>query len=142
MKVGFTGTKKGMTEKQKNKFARLILDLWPSEFHHGDCVGADAEAHQIVERLSFGNVIEIQIHPPENSDKRAFCKASIIRKPKDYLSRNHDIVNSTDVLIVCPKSNKEQIRSGTWATVRYARKKMKKIWIIYPDKRVEFSEPF
>lgn len=146
MKIGFTGTQNGMTEKQKMKFARLILDLYPSEFHHGDCVGADAEAHRIVRFFDFHHQkppcqLRIIIHPPINDSKRAFCGGEALL-PKDYLSRNHDIVDSTDLLIACPKGSKEETRSGTWATVRYARKKMKKIWIIYPDKRVEFSEPF
>jgi len=133
MKVGFTGTQRGMTEKQKMEFARLILDLYPypSEFHHGDCIGADAEAHKIIETLSFGN-IEIQVHPSTNEAKRAFCVAFVIYKPQDYLSRNHGIVDATDLLIACPKGNKEQIRSGTWATVRYARRKKKQLRIIYP----------
>lgn len=136
MKVGFTGTQKGMTQKQKMEFARLILDLYPSEFHHGDCIGADDEAHRIVRFFDFHHQksprqLRIIIHPPIKNSKRAFCGGEALL-PKDYLSRNHDIVNSTDLLIACPESNKEETRSGTWATVRYARKKKKEIRIIYP----------
>lgn len=54
MKYGFTGTKKGMTEKQKHAFLFYIDKLkWPFyqgddlEFHIGDCVGADTDAYKI-----------------------------------------------------------------------------------------------
>jgi len=48
MKIGFTGTRDGMTQHQKEQFVLAMQDLSPSEFHHGDCKGADAEAHDIV----------------------------------------------------------------------------------------------
>ena len=50
--------------------------------------------------------------------------------PKDYLDRNHDIVDQTDLLIATPKENTEVLRSGTWATIRYAKKINKPTWII------------
>ena len=37
-------------------------------------------------------------------------------------TRNKDIVNSCDILIACPENDKEVIRSGTWSTIRYAKK--------------------
>ena len=52
---------------------------------------------------------------------------------KDYLVRNHDIVDVCDVLVATPGQKEEQIRSGTWATIRYARKIRKQIIIVYPD---------
>lgn len=122
IKVGFTGTQVGMTEKQKKNFRILFLELYNNyekiEFHHGDCVGADKDAHDIVKM--FGGFIVI--HPPIMSIKRAFCKGDKILERKEYLERNHDIVNETDILIVAPESNHQVLRSGTWATYRYAKK--------------------
>ena len=51
--------------------------------------------------------------------------------PKPYLKRNEDIVNKCDVLIACPiDKNKEILRSGTWATIRKARKLNKTIYLL------------
>lgn len=145
MKIGFTGTQIGMTRKQKNSFFQLIAKItareWINEvivFNHGDCVGADAQAHHLtVEVWKFNNFrssdAKVVIHPPKNSYKRAFCKAKEIREPKEYIERNHIIVDESDILIATPKEFDEQLRSGTWATVRYARKKNKRVYIINPD---------
>lgn len=90
-----------------------------SEFHHGDCVGGDEEAHEIALALGF----RIVVHPPLNRSKRAFCTGAFqVLKPKSYITRNHDIVDVCRLLIAAPKTEEEELRSGTWATVRYARK--------------------
>ncbi len=131
MKVGFTGTLSGMNDRQALKLAGFLRALSvPSpidEFHHGDCTGADEQFHKIV-----GDYERTYIHPPEDSKKRAWCSSDHILKPKPYLDRNHDIVDATDVLIATPRTNHEELRSGTWATIRYAIKKEKKLIVIYP----------
>ena len=128
MKVGFTGTQKGMTIKQKRNFFRILKTIHFTEFHHGDCKGADKEAHDIV--ALFFKDVTIIIHPPDNDLKRAHCVGDVWCLPKPYLERNHDIVNECNILIAIPKNNNEVLRSGTWATIRYARKKYKEIIIV------------
>jgi len=49
---------------------------------------------------------------------------------KPYLDRNQDIVDGADILIAAPNEDKEIVRSGTWSTVRYARKSKKKIILV------------
>ena len=39
MKVGFTGTRLGMSQNQKEQFVLKLSELDVHEFHHGDCVG-------------------------------------------------------------------------------------------------------
>ena len=130
MIVSFTGTQDGMTSDQKYELENLLNQLEASEFHHGDCEGADEEAHDI----ALGMGLKIVKHPPTNPRKRAFCKgAAEVREEKDYLIRNHDNVDEGEVLIATPKEMVEKIRSGTWATVRYARKKGRDIFIVYRD---------
>lgn len=136
MKIGFTGTQKGMNIYQKELFLSILSAVKDetNSFHHGDCIGADKEAHDLVDaridRWLFKGVIVI--HPPSDSKKRAFCTTTEIymRKPKPYIERNKDIVNEIDILIACPKSPKEELRSGTWATIRYARKQGKPVFIL------------
>ncbi len=138
MNVGFTGTQRGMRQTQIDSFVKTISLLEITEFRHGDCLGADHEAHGLV--LLHTNIgVSIYIHPPVNGSKRAFCLASPrvrILMPKDYLARNKDIVDSTDFLIATPGEGGEVLRSGTWSTVRYARKKNKQGRIITPCGKV------
>lgn len=133
MIVGFTGTQHGMSRPQAATLAAGLRLLFTAgdEFHHGDCVGADAEAHAIAAGIGF----RIVVHPPTNPSKRAWCEG-VIRPAKPYLVRNHDIVDETDVLIATPRELTEELRSGTWATIRYARKLMRKLCVVGPDGKV------
>lgn len=119
MRVGFTGTREGMSQQQKEQFVLKLQELNPTEFHHGDCIGADADAHDIV-REFFPNV-KIVIHPPVRTTTQAFKKGDESRVPAPYITRDKDIVNETMHLIGAPLGP-EKIRSGTWTTIRHARK--------------------
>jgi hypothetical protein len=134
-RVGFTGTRRGMTGEQKIHFA-WVLSAYEAEggiqeFHHGDCVGADSEAHDIVSEV-LPNA-RIYIHPPLDSRYRANRQGYVVRNPLHYLDRNRNIVDASDVLIATPGEETEQLRSGTWSTVRYARKQGKRVFVIYPS---------
>lgn len=131
MAIGFTGTQLGLVWKQKSTLKSVLEKLRPvfSKFHHGDCIGADKQANDLARELNY----RIVSHPPSNEKKRAFCEADQVLPPKEYLARNHDIVNCSQVLIACPKESQEVVRSGTWSTIRYARKMKKDIIIIYFD---------
>ena len=131
LKIGFTGSQRGMTDYQRETFKELIENLGPIEFHHGDCIGADTDAHIIVRHVSVKS--EITGHPPIASEKRAFCNCDYLEVLKDYLIRNHEIVKATDFMIATPQQFGEILRSGTWATIRYAKKLKKHITIIYPN---------
>lgn len=129
LKVGFTGTRKGMTPRQGETLVHLLLKLGAVEFHHGDCQGADIQAHRATTVLG----IPVSVHPPEDDKSRAFAISPDVRQAKPYIKRNHDIVDETDVLIATPSTSVEQQRSGTWATVRYARRTHKRVVIIQSD---------
>lgn len=121
MKIGFTGTQLGMNQHQKEQFILKMQELNALIFIHGDCIGADSEAHDIV-RTFFPN-INIVIFPPIDYSKRAFKSADLLMDEDEYLTRNKMIVDHADFIFAAPKSNIEEQRSGTWSTVRYARKK-------------------
>jgi len=101
--------------------------------HHGDCIGADAQAHDIA--VSLG--CKVIIHPPDNARQRAFKSGAHIRAPKPYLVRNKHIVRETELLIAMPSEFSEQHRSGTWSTVRYARRVGRAVRVILPDGTIE-----
>lgn len=133
MRVGWTSTQAGMTQNQKNALHEFldVRGRYLAEFHHGDCIGGDSEAHNIVTDRQFGATI--RIHPPTDPKKRAFCIALWENfTPRPYLQRNRDIVDMTDVLIATPRTTEEVLRSGTWATVRYAKKIGRPVIMFYP----------
>lgn len=134
--VGFTGTQIGLVKRQKEilkeelyfRYASSTMKGFRPIFHHGGKMsGADAEAHDMARDIGY----IITIHPPEKSRLRANCDGDKVLWRRSYLDRNHDIVNSCSVLIACPKG-KEYLRSGTWATIRYARKVDKPVILIMP----------
>jgi hypothetical protein len=122
-----------MTDYQK-RWLRNHFDAWEHQdiewLHHDDCIGATAEAHVIATEAG----ILIHKHPPINDTKRAFMTAPsmIVEMPEEYLVRNRAIVRATEYLIAMPAHHNEVQRSGTWATIRSARRQGKMIYIIDP----------
>lgn len=121
MKIGFTGTREGMSQHQKEQFVLKMFELEPTEFHHGDCEGADAEAHDMVRE--FFPHVWIVVYPPKSDYRRAFKKGDEMKPPESYLNRDMNIVMATEQLIGAPRTNNEVVRSGTWTTIRYGRDK-------------------
>lgn len=135
--IGFTGTQNGTTAMQRDAlFAKLSeMEHDITTAHHGECIGADTDFHLACLFLR----IPIIGHPPINTSKKAFLTGFLFEwEPKEYLDRNKNIVCcSKDLLIACPGEFKEQLRSGTWSTVRFARKTRVPRYIIFPDGSVK-----
>ena len=122
MRVGFTGTRQEMTCEQFSALCRVVQTFaGVAEWHHGCCVGADAEGVEVANQYAPG--ARVVAHPPANaalvslntldfSDER--------RDPLPYLDRNRAIVDACDVLVACPKGPEER-RSGTCAPPSDAR---------------------
>ncbi len=128
--VGYTGTQIGMNALQLSLLESTLARLCPREFHHGDCDGGDKQAHDIVRRVLPN--CWIVLHPPINEAKRAFCVGNETRKARPYLARNKEIVACIDELIGAPRTRVEQLRSGTWSTIRYARKAQIPVHLLLP----------
>jgi hypothetical protein len=133
-RFGFTGTQHGMTEAQKAAL-RNFLAGGSGELHHGDCIGADSDAHDIADECGYAVVL----HPPTNPAKRAWRAVPdhMMKREKPYLDRNKDIVLDTVSLIAAPAEMEEQQRGGTWSTVRFARKQGKVVVLILPDGTIQ-----
>ena len=140
--IGITGTRKGMNEYQ-TKFLTVFLsglsELFKLTFHHGCCEGVDLESAEIFRNI-IGEYCNIIQHPPTNMFVAKLNENDGKVKAKPFLERNHDIVDACDFLIGIPGECEEVLRSGTWATIRYARKINKKNKIIYPDKEFNKSK--
>lgn len=134
--VGFTGTQDGMQFVQLKSTHELFHQLHKEYdwFEHGDCTGSDEEAHRLARSVGF----KIRIRPPIIETKRAFCKkAEIVMPPKPYLDRNRDIADHCKVLVATPKGFEEELRSGTWSTIRAAKRLRRPVYIVWPDGRRE-----
>lgn len=134
MIYSFTGTsKQPITDKQLNSL-RIILE-GADLLRHGDCIYADEQCHHVAIELG----IPVETHPCTITNKRAFCKTGVVREhdPLPPLERNHVMVDNSECLIATPRTREEEIRSGTWATIRYARKLQRKILIIWPDGKIK-----
>ena len=136
MKIGFTGTREGMTEPQFKAFEELFFLLNPVALLHGCCLGADKQAHD----LAYPTV-RVEAFPPVDKFL-AFnpIGASTVHPEDKFLDRNKKIVDNSTILIATPRDFNEELRSGTWSTIRYAKNLGKGIYIIYPDGRIEEIE--
>lgn len=138
--VGFTGTRKGMTEAQKRTVENIFKVVRIDALHIGDCLGADEQAHMLAKKrgiLVKGGVLII-VHPPIDDKHRAYLTGyDSIKEPKPYLVRNHAIVRICEVLVATPSQKREIVRSGTWATIRYGIKENKPVLVVLPCGRVE-----
>lgn len=135
-KIGFTGTRNGMTEEQKLNVLKVIevctravkTDMLIAL--HGDCIGADADFHHIC--VAMG--LKVHIYPCTFENMRAYCKGDWEEKPLAPMQRNRNIVAAANIMIACPP-NMTPIKSGsgTWATIGFSKKANKKTFVLYPD---------
>ncbi len=134
MRVGFTGTRQDLLPDQFHALCELIKSLEGiTEFRHGACVGADCESVDVA--WQWASSAKRIAHPPTNRSmvsRSALDLSDEILDPLPYLDRNKAIVDACDILIAAPKGP-EELRSGTWSTVRYARKLGRRIIIVWPS---------
>jgi hypothetical protein len=144
MILGFTGTRRGLTEVQirwlQDLFERLRID----EGHHGACVGADLEFH----KLAVLHGVPLVVHPPVNTK---FLAAECltpgplvkVKRAKPYLHRDRDIAGACEGLAATPWQDAEpplMDGGGTFYTIRYAQRLNKPVMICFANGRVEKRE--
>lgn len=130
--VGFTGTHHGMTPWQVDGVKYWLTTLQRNGYkvaRHGDCIGSDEQFHGIAKDMGF----QIIIHPPRNPKRRAYCKnANLVLSVDEYLKRDDAIIAASSIMLATPRGMYEELRSGTWATIRHTRKANVQVEIIYP----------
>jgi hypothetical protein len=132
--VGFTGTRFGATEAQLVRVSAFLANRMPSAVHHGGCIGFDKQAHEI----AIGLGIDVVLHPHLTDVDQATCLGTVQIMPRyGHLRRNRNIVDAVHAMVACPRGFEEELRSGTWATIRYARKIGRQLYVVYPDGRVD-----
>lgn len=138
IRVGVTGTRSSITEAQFLKLRDILRKIHETigQWHHGDCVGADAETHVIARSIFNPKFV---IHPPEKDSLRAGMKGDEVRSPFTYFERNRNIVEEVDILFVFPYQTERQTQGGTWYTYDYAKKKQVPRMIFWPDGTTKFE---
>jgi hypothetical protein len=129
-RVGFTASRQGPTARQFERLLSEIASRGVCEAHHGDCIGGDEEIHTVVKAKGW----RVVAHPALGvGGQRAYCEGcDEVRDPLPPLDRNSNIIAETDEMIAMP-DGPERLRSGTWSTIRRARKAGKPLTIIWPD---------
>jgi len=100
---------------------------------HGACVGSDDEFHHIVREIC-GSDVRIWEYPSDIFRLVVTHKDSNHTAPiSSGLERNKDIVDTGyHILLAAPQEMEEELRSGTWATVRYARTEEVPVKVFWP----------
>lgn len=119
LRVAFTGTQFGMTLYQRSKLGTVLLGLGRFQFHHGGAAGADTEAHEIAYDAGCR---DLHVWLPVGKTWPPMQYTTIHHTGTGALRRNHFTIYGANLLIATPRQAKEIRRSGTWATVRAARK--------------------
>lgn len=52
LRIGFTGSRQGLSPSQRAEFEGLLRETAPAELHHGGCVGAEVFAARTRDRGS------------------------------------------------------------------------------------------
>lgn len=144
MILAFTGTRRGMTPEQHAALPSVLACL-PELVLHGGAKGADAQFHAFL-ALKYAALgqrpMPIEVYPGEtvrwthwnySSQSGELFK---VHKSAPPLDRDKAIARRCDHLLACP-DGPERARSGTWATVRYARAAGKPVTIVMPDGTVQ-----
>ncbi len=97
--------------------------------HHGDCIGADTQAHT----AALEYALNLHLHPSTAATRAHNTGAHLMSIPLPPTDRDRLMVDDCEALIATPRLMVEELRSGTWATVRYARKQRKPVHIVWPD---------
>lgn len=139
-KIGFTGTRDGMTADQSRQFVRFMRG-YIGEFHNGYAEGADEQSLRTVDNMGG---YTLHIHPPKIKKYIAHYKPKhsevVWYEEDDFLERDRHIVVGSEVLIATPSGKVEIKRgSGTWATIRIARVELLPVVIIYPSGEVKYE---
>lgn len=140
--VGFTGTRTGMTGPQLTlvrSWVEALLMEMVCIYHHGCCVGADAQFHWIIRDVAPW--ARIEGHPStlaSYTDEAVKQRCDVVHAPLTPLKRNQVIVNACPIMLATPREMEEPLRQrggGTWATIRYVRhaRLPHRLLLLYPD---------
>jgi hypothetical protein len=140
MRVTFTGTRNGMTPAQLRSAMNVFRDLSAMGQQvillHGACHGADRQAHPLIPLREMYPSNDEQWDWASNNAK----ESDVVYAIDEPIRRNRRMVDSSDIVVAAPKGIHEEHRgSGTWATMRYARRKHRPLYTLWFDGSISFD---
>lgn len=129
---GFTGTRRIPSASDDLKIVRSLVAARLQVFSHledelviGCCVGMDEIVGEVGREMGFRvHGVLPAVMSQVFSRWREICTThEFMAHSTNYMDRNQYIVNISIDLTAFPYNSTEEIRSGTWSTVRRARSK-------------------
>lgn len=124
--------------KEQRLLVRAYLEMF-DVLHNGMCYGADEECLKMFDESAASRSSQLRVvgHPPTNRSgmtrfRPVQCHLEM-RESFPYLVRDEHIVQECHMLIATPAEPNEIMQSGTWATIRRARKHYRDHYIICPN---------
>lgn len=143
MILATTGTRLGPRIDQSNAFRRFVHRFKPDGFVHGGGRGWDVIAH--MEVYTAHPDMPFTVFPATEGGSTwngiGWPGDTYKHEPLPALERDGLIVEAAHWLIAVPAQDTEELRSGTWATVRYARKLDFPVYIIRADGKIVKDRP-
>ncbi len=134
MILGFIGTRRWLTLEQLDSLKQALLVRRVEVAHHGVCGKGDEQFLELCHRLHIYTVV----HLSDETSDQTFCETvkesgtSKLLSPKPSLACDWDIVAASEELLAGP-AGKEEACSRTWAAIRYAQRKGRKIVVFWPS---------
>lgn len=130
-RVGFTGSRHGTKQAQGQTVGSMLRLLYVpgAWFHHGCCAGSDVESAARARGIGY----LLHGHPAVGPWRSHAIENDVEEEPEAPLVRNDEIVAVSGILIATPAGRTEVIHSGTWSTIRRARKAQLPHAIVWPD---------
>lgn len=142
--LGITGSRVPLADAQKHSLGIMITAIMRitglKAIHHGCATGTDETSHGIALTIPGADIYG---HPgygnnksqPHLMDLRPE-EFTLLYPAKPYRERNKDIVTYSRLILACPlypENDTRSARSGTWQTVRLARRTQKPVILIIPN---------
>lgn len=139
--LGVTGSRWGMSQRQKIHFLEYIGVAPMNSFHHGGCIGTDIECEDLMWELGFR--VEMNVYPAtmkkwdpmwdakhvhQYTQKVLDERKQIIHEAAHPLERNKTIARAVDILLAYPGADSR----GTYHAVNMGKRYHKHVIVTPP----------
>lgn len=125
--VSFTGTAGALSRAERVFIRAVLVRIRADRYVTGGADGVDTTVHFAAAQL-WPDAKHLVLAPRAPWSERVASGAQIEFAPEGrsvsdaYMRRNDQLVAASPLLVAFPRSGVEKLRSGTWATIRRARK--------------------